>query len=64
MYVRLLRAWVDADEANAREVLEGMARQRAALELGSTEAPRLRDPIEIVPVIAVGTPTQAPTGGT
>lgn len=56
MYVRLLRAWVDADDAKARQVLEGMARQRAALELGSTEAPRLRDPIEIVPVIAVGKP--------
>lgn len=56
MYVRLLRAWIDADEATARKVLEGMARQRAALKLGSTAAPRLRDPIELVPVIAVGKP--------
>lgn len=60
MYMRLVRAWVDADEGFAREVLEGMAQQRAALGLGSTETPRLRDPIEIVPVIAVGTPISNP----
>ena len=47
MYMRLVRAWVDANELFAREVLEGMAQQRAALGLGSTEALRLRNPIEI-----------------
>jgi hypothetical protein len=56
MYVRLLRAWIEADEDSARKVLEGMVRQRAALALGSTEAPELCEPIEIVPVIAVGKP--------
>jgi len=30
MYVRLLRAWIEADEDSARKVLEGMVRQRAA----------------------------------
>ena len=60
MYARLLRAWIDVDEVFAREVLEGMAQQRAALGLGSAEAPRLRSPIEIVPVIAVGTPISNP----
>ncbi len=60
MYVRLVRAWIDADKVFGRAVLEGMAQQRAALGLGSTEAPRLRDPIEIVPVIAVGTPISNP----
>jgi hypothetical protein len=60
MYMRLVRAWIEADEVFAREVLEGMAQQRAALGLGSTEALRLRDPIEIVPVFAVGTPISSP----
>lgn len=56
MYVRMLRAWVDASEVFAREVLEGMAAQRAALGLNDRQAAQLRDPIEIVPVIAVGKP--------
>jgi hypothetical protein len=56
MYVRLLRAWIDADEALAREVLEGMARQRAALGLGLPEPNRLAAKLEVVPVLAIGKP--------
>jgi hypothetical protein len=56
MYVRLLRAWIEPDQERAREVIEGMAAQRSDLGLGPTEPPRLRMPIELVPVIAVGGP--------
>lgn len=58
MYQRLLRAWIEADEVYARLVLQGMAAQRAALGLGSTEVPPLCDPREIAPVIAVGKPVK------
>lgn len=56
MYVRLLRSWVSHDEQGAAEILEGMAGQRLALGLNGCVAPRVRLPIEIVPVIAVGKP--------
>lgn len=56
MYVRLLRSWIAIDEAAAAEVLEGMAAQRLALGLNGRGAPRIRLPIEVVPVIAVGKP--------
>lgn len=61
MYVRLLRAWIDADPPNARDVLEGMARQRAALQLGAPP-PTLAEQIEVVPVIAIGKPITSPRG--
>ena len=54
MYGRLLRAWIEPDQERARQVLEGMAAQRSQLGLGSAEIPRLRLPIEVVPVVAVG----------
>lgn len=60
MYVRLLRAWTEADPELAREVLEGMVGQRVVLGLTTTEVPRLRVPIEVVPVIAVGRPIRNP----
>lgn len=56
MYVRLLRSWVEGDEAHAAVVLEEMARQRLALALNDRPAAKVRLPIEIVPVIAVGRP--------
>ncbi len=60
MYVRLLRAWIQADQEGAREVLMGMARQRRALGLAPGAIPELRRPIEVVPVIAVGKPIISP----
>ena len=60
MYVRLLRAWIEAAPDTAREVLEGMAMQRLALGLATTSIPQLRVPIEVVPVIAVGKPIVSP----
>ena len=56
MYARLLRAWTEADQEHARDVLEGMVHQRGVLGLSADVAPRLRAPIEVVPVIAVGKP--------
>jgi hypothetical protein len=56
MYVRLLRAWIEPDKAFARQVIEGMARQRAALGLGSREQQQLSATIEVVPVLAIGKP--------
>ncbi|MGI8846439.1 MAG: hypothetical protein ACR2HC_09770, partial [Thermoleophilaceae bacterium] len=50
MYVRLVRAWTEADPERALEVLEGMAHQRRALGLATTSLPQLRVPIEVIPV--------------
>ena len=61
MYARLVRAWTEADPEGARKVLEEMAHQRAALGLGSSAVPPLSDPIEVVPVIAVGKPIKNPS---
>jgi hypothetical protein len=56
MYVRLLRAWIEPHKAFVPKVIEGMARQRAALGLGSPELHRLSARIKVVPVLAIGTP--------
>ena len=56
MYAKLIRAWLDVAGAEARTILEGMVEQRAQLGLAPVERWRLGSPIEIVPVIAVGTP--------
>ena len=56
MYVRLLRAGIDADEALARKVIEDMARQRAALGLGLPEPNRPSAKFEVIPVLAIGKP--------
>ena len=56
IYVRMLRSWIGPDHETAAAVLDGMARQRAALGLTSATVPKLRIPIEVVPVIAIGKP--------
>ena len=56
VYVQLVRAWCDDNPESAREVCVGMAQQR--VELGLTTAPThdVRLPVDVVPVIAFGTP--------
>jgi hypothetical protein len=56
VYVRMLRSWIGQDHDAAAAVLEGMARQRAMLALTSPSVPKLRRPIEVIPVIAIGKP--------
>ena len=50
VYVRMLRSWIEPDQEARAAVLEGMARQRATLGLTSASVPKLRLPVEIVPV--------------
>jgi hypothetical protein len=54
MYVWWVTKWIEDDPAHAREVLLGMAGQRTALGLFGNKAPKLGDPIRVVPVIAIG----------
>jgi hypothetical protein len=56
MYVWWVRKWISRDPARARDVLLGMAGQRTALGLFGNKAPKLGDPIKVVPVIAIGKP--------
>jgi hypothetical protein len=56
VYLRMLRAWIGPDHDAAAEILEDMLHQRVALGLVTGPVPRLRVPIEVVPVIAIGKP--------
>ena len=60
LYLRIFSAWAAQDPDHARRVVAGMIEDRVRLGLAPRSAialaAGLREPLEIVPVIAVGTP--------
>ena len=59
LYLRLVRQWVDGTPS-AASILNGMLRQSAQVGLVTDRGFTVREPVELVPVIALGEPIGNP----